>query len=79
VPYVQMILRVSDGVAELLEHLGAAVVAALEQSAPPPGDAPASSRTVADYRVLSRRVVADQLEATLQRHLADGVADYAGD
>lgn len=78
VPYVQTILRVSDGVVDLLEQLGAAVVAVLEQNSPQPGAAPTSSRTAADYRVLSRRVVADQLEATLQRHLAGGVADQAG-
>ena len=86
--YVQTILRVADGVAGLLDELAIAVVGVLEESlfggldrdeAALPDDAAELRRTVADYRVLGRRVVAERFESALQRHLVDGAPDDDGD
>lgn len=87
-PYVQAILRVSDGVANLVDELANAVVGALEQSlfarigpnyVPRPDDVGEVRRMVSDYRALGRRVVADRLEDALQRHLADRVSEDTTD
>ena len=66
--YVKTILRVADGVAELLDELAESVVTAL-------GESPLAS--LGDHDVplpddvveLGRRVVSDQLEDALRRHL----------
>jgi DNA-binding transcriptional MerR regulator len=59
---------VNAGVADLLDELGTAVAAALQQSL---------SALAADYRFLVRRVVADQLEDALQRHVVDETSGRA--
>ncbi|MET0455317.1 MAG: MerR family transcriptional regulator [Mycobacterium sp.] len=87
-PYVQTILRVADGIADLLDELAAAVVRALEAGlaarfgtnyVPKPEDMVELSRLVTDYRALGRRVVADQLEDALQRIVVNAVSDYTPD
>jgi DNA-binding transcriptional MerR regulator len=84
-PYVQAMLRVSDGIANLLDELASAVVDALEQSllagfGPNYASEPAASaelrRTVADYRAIAHYVVADQLEDALQRRLVERESGY---
>lgn len=85
VQYVQTILRVADGVADQLDGLAKSVVDALEESllarfgenyVPLPDDMVELRRLVTDYRALGRRVVADQLEVALRRHLVAAVSDY---
>jgi len=86
--YVRTILRVADGIADQLDELAKSVVDSLEESlfarfgkdyVPLPEDLVELRRLVTDYRVLGRRVVADQLEDALQRHLVAAVSDYATD
>lgn len=76
--YVRTILRVADGAAALLDELAKSVVESVEESllgpagqdpVPPPDDDGELRRLATDYRALGRRVVADQLEGALQRHL----------
>lgn len=84
-PYVQTMLRVSDGVAPLLEEFAAAIAGALAEGLsarfgpnyePAPKDVAALRQTVADYRMLGGRVAADQLEDALRRHLADEASTH---
>lgn len=84
-PYVQAMLRVSDGIAGLLDELASAVVGAWEQSllagfgenyVPEPAALAELRRTVADYRAIARYVVADQLEDALQRRLVERESGY---
>lgn len=86
--YVHTILRVSDGIADLLDEVAAAVVHALEDSAvarfgpdyvPRPEDVVELRRMVTDYRALGRRVVADQLDDALERNLVNAVSDCTTD
>jgi DNA-binding transcriptional MerR regulator len=86
--YVQTILRVADGVADQLDELAKSVVESLDESlfarfgrnyVPLPDDMVELRRLVSDYRALGRRVVADQLEDALQRHLVTAVSEYATD
>jgi DNA-binding transcriptional MerR regulator len=62
-PYVQAMLRVSDGIAGLLDELATAVADALGQS------------PVDDYRAMARYLVADQLEDALRRRLESESGD----
>jgi DNA-binding transcriptional MerR regulator len=86
--YVQTILRVADGITGLLDELAKSVVEALEVNlfvgggrnyVPRPEDMVQLRQLVDDYWVLGRRVVADQFEDALQRHLVTAVADYTTD
>jgi DNA-binding transcriptional MerR regulator len=85
-PYVQVMLRVCDGIAGLLDELAAAVVDASEQSVfaglgedleRGADDTSRLRRTVADYRAIGHYVVADLLEDALQRRLVEEVAEVA--
>jgi DNA-binding transcriptional MerR regulator len=62
-PYIEAILRVSDGIAGLLDELATAVADALGQS------------PVDDYRAMARYLVADQLEDALRRRLESESGD----
>ena len=84
-PYLQTILRVSDGVSSLLDDLATAVVHALEESLtarfgpnylPVPDDVEELRKLITDYRAIGRRVVTDQLEDALQRVLVNAVSEY---
>jgi DNA-binding transcriptional MerR regulator len=86
--YVQTILRVSDGITGLLDELAKSVVEALEENlfvgggrnyVPRPEDMVQLRQLVDDYWALGRRVVADQFEDALQRHLVTAVATYTTD
>jgi DNA-binding transcriptional MerR regulator len=84
-PYVQAILRVADGLTDRLDDLAQTVVAAIEENVfagherdevSRPEDAVQLRQLVDDYRVLGQRVVADQFEGALQRHLVTAVSDH---
>ena len=84
-PYLHAILRVSDGIADVLDQVATAVIRALEDSlaarfgtnyVPRPEDMVELRRMVTDYRALGRRVVADQLEVALRRSLVTAMSDY---
>ncbi|MBJ7339629.1 MerR family transcriptional regulator [Mycolicibacterium sp.] len=83
--YVRTILRVADGITDLLDELAKSVVAALSESlfdgfdrsdVPRPEDFPELRRLVDDHRSLGGRVVADQFEDALRRQLVTAVSDY---
>ena len=86
--YVRVMLRVSDGITNTLDDVARSMVRALEDSViarfgpdyvPRPEDVAELRRILTDYRALGSRVVADQLDATLARHLVDAVAWYPTD
>ncbi len=77
--YVRVMLRVSDGIADALDDVAAAVVKALEDSViarfgpnyvPRPEDVAELREVLTDYRALGSRVVADRLDTALARRLA---------
>ena len=83
--YVRTILRVADGIGDVLDLVAGAVVQALEESlaarygtkyVPQPDDMAELRRVVTDYRALGSHVVADRLEDALQRHLVSAMSDY---
>ncbi|TPG33067.1 MerR family transcriptional regulator [Mycolicibacterium hodleri] len=87
-PYVETILRVADGIADLLDELAKSVADSLETSlfvrfgenkVPPPDHEDELRRLSTDYRALGRRVVVDQLEDALHRHLVAVASDDATD
>jgi DNA-binding transcriptional MerR regulator len=86
--YVQAILRVADGITGLLDELAQSVVEALEESVfagfdsnhvPRPEDMIELRQLADDYRVLGRRVVADQFEDALQRYVVNVDHHYSAD
>ncbi len=83
--YVRVMLRVSDGIADVLDGIADAVVTALKDSVvarygatyvPRQEEVAELRRILTDYRVLGSRVVGDLLRTALQRHLVDAVAEY---
>jgi DNA-binding transcriptional MerR regulator len=83
--YLRTMLRVSDGTAELLDHVAAAVVDALRTGlvdrwgtkyVPRPEDMTELNRLVRDYRWLANRVVAVHLDASLRRRLVQAMTEY---
>ncbi len=86
--YVRTILRVADGITDLLDELAKSVVNVLSESffagfgrnyVPRPEDMPELRRLVDDHRILGRRVVADQFEDALRRQLVTAVSEYTTD
>ena len=75
-PYVQAMLRVSEDIADLLDELAAAVAGAVQESAfarfgPDHVSLPDDRAELRRMVAVGRRVVADQLEGALQRHLSE--------
>jgi DNA-binding transcriptional MerR regulator len=84
--YLRAILRVHDATRDGIEKLAAATTRALEQSVvaryganfvPRPDDMAELRRVVADYRDLGDRVVADLLDAAMERSLHTALSEYA--
>jgi DNA-binding transcriptional MerR regulator len=83
--YLHTMVRVSDGTAELLDDVAAAVVVALRAGlvdrwgtkyVPRPEDMTELNRMVRDYRRLANRVIAVHLDAALRRRLVQAMTDY---
>ena len=83
--YLRTMVRVSDGTADLLDDVAAAVVAALSAGlverwgpkyVPRPQDMAELNRMVRDYRRLANRVVAVHLDAALRRRLVQAMSDH---
>lgn len=81
-------LRVSEGIADLVDAAAAAIVTALQEGlaarygpkyVPRPEHMDELRRLVTDYRRLANRVVVTQLDAALRRRLVDALAEYTTD
>lgn len=86
--YVRVMLRVSESITNSLDDVADSVVRALEDSVlarfgpnyvPQPQDVAELRQVLTDYRALGSRVVADQLDAALRRHLVEAVSKYTAD
>jgi DNA-binding transcriptional MerR regulator len=82
--YVRAMLRAADAAADAIDDLAAAKVKAMAESilarfgadyVPRPEDIGEWNLAVADYRDLIDHVVADLLDAAMERHLVDAVPD----
>jgi DNA-binding transcriptional MerR regulator len=77
--YVRAILRVADGITDQLDELAKSVAEALERSVFVGSGEEELRRLTDEYRLLGQRVVADQFEDALQRHLVTAVAEQSTD
>jgi DNA-binding transcriptional MerR regulator len=84
--YVRVMLAARDAAVDDVEHLAAAEVAALAESTearygpnatPRPEEMADVRRVIADYRDLGNHVVADLLDAAVQRRFGTAVSGYA--
>jgi DNA-binding transcriptional MerR regulator len=84
--YVRVMLAARDAAVDDVEHLAAAEVAALAESTearygpnatPRPEEMADVRRVIGDYRDLGNHVVADLLDAAVQRRLVTAVSEYA--
>jgi DNA-binding transcriptional MerR regulator len=83
--FVRAILRISESTRETIDQLAAEVVEAMEECVtahfgpnylPKPGEYPALSQIVQDYRDLGTRVAANQLDEALQQQLVTAASKY---
>lgn len=83
--YVRAILRIFDATRATVDELATEFAHALEECVtsqfgssyvPKPDEMGTLSRMLYDYRDLGKEVVADQLDAALQRQMITGVSDY---
>jgi DNA-binding transcriptional MerR regulator len=83
--FVRAILRISESTRETIDQLATEVVEAMEECVtahfgpnyiPKPGEYPALSQIVQDYRDLGTRVAANQLDGALQQRLVTAASKY---
>lgn len=88
VAYVRAVLRVAEAARDEIDALAAVVVATLKDVATERFGSPAAAtgedmdalrRIVADHRALGERVIADRLDAAMQRHMTTAVSEYTTD
>lgn len=86
--YLATMVRVSDGTADLLDDVAAAVVTALRVGlvgrfgtdyVPRPDDMSELNGMVRDYRRLANRVIAGELDTALRRRLVQAMTEYTTD
>jgi DNA-binding transcriptional MerR regulator len=84
--YVRVMLAAHDAMVDAVDRLAAVKVAALEAATvarfgtnfrPRPEDIAKVRRVIGDYRDLGNHVVADLLDAAVQRRLVTAVSEYA--